>query len=1449
MALIRNLNRISSSSTLLLGQGPTVDPIPWAPPTQAPENDDTHGPPMMHTPAAHPVNASLLSPPTPTNGPGHVCTATSIHAGQFDGTGSRLVHDVKSRRHSYVGGPLPKIHRLVPVLCRDASELLELSTKEMAEGQEFEYYATKWRALAAKHLLKHMLRLLPIAKSSPSQPHRLHFHCRHHNKSSTTPLCPLKLNNTSLRLRELLSRHNDPRPYRVNKAGRLNHSSADSFHPYWSPPHIYRQLLAGVKIRPEALGPNFNLTNQNPNLRCEYHLGAPGHSHDNCWKLQQKIQEMIEKNEISFNVVKPPNVQANPLLNHGSSSGPTINVISICAIGEEEGKKEDHVPFVIEYVLEEATIGFTGSGALPTPSVIEVLAREPYQDSRVPWTYEGSVGNLEQQMSVMGMTCSGLVYKNPKATNKGKTPTVALEAASQAAPIPAKKVTEEEAKAFMKVIKASEYQVVEQMGKSLAHISLLALLLSSEEHQEALLKVLTAAQVPKEMAPSQIEETISTIFSNAISFFYDEFPSEGYGFHGHCTSSAISTLKQINVHFNRIRPSKTAVRAFDGSQREVNGEIDLLIDIGPCLLSVTFQRLKFIVEDRIITVKGEEDYVINKETVVPYISIEDDQNLPFHSFETISVIKDYGEVSPSQADLMVGKFMLQHNYIPGIGLRANGQGITHPIEIEEYKNRRGLSFHLLAMRLSKHTRVVTSTNSQHTTGRINRGIPVPPLSHFFSGPPSIVGGTLDGPYSDSKGAPVSAPDIYAVTQETPQGVYLRPTQENEELNNWISVSCYSAVVADVEGFNKSCRVPEIKESLQRLEYHQLTSVEPIEEINVGTEEKPHTLKIGTGLDPTQRARMIYFLEEYQEVFAWSYVDMPGLDSSIHLRWQQADLLLCIKEEVVKQINVGFLEVCNYSEWVANIVPVEKKDGRVRVCVDYRDLNMASPKDNFPLPNIDVLVDNTAHYTQFSFMDVFSRAMVTLFHDIMHKEIEAYIDDMIAKSREGEDRLVNLKRLFDRLKKYKLRLNLAKCIFRAKSGKLLGFVVSERGIEVDLDKVKAIMELPPPSIVCEVRSFLGQLNYIARFIANLTDKCQPLFRLLHKNATIEWDDKCQKAFDTVKAYLVQPPVLVPLTLSRPLILYLTLTKYDIEYIFRTSVKWQGIADHLVEFPIEDNNPINSDFLDEGILQVDDEEDRPAWKMYFDGSVNSTGSGIGVVLISHDGRYYPDTAKIDFPCTNNVAEYEACILGLQVAIGFKTKDEKLVSYPEYLEELAENFEMISFTYTPRIKNQFADMLATLASTASIKKENLIEPLEIEIAKGPAHYDAIEATNATSDGCCTDPNVLSSEPVCARPNSAAWECPPSRGCVMDTREKESPPTILRPASRVLVSYPGLGVNDTSSFAKVLVVEEPKNPSSGVHVTCGPISCMPFRYCSLLGLLFCLFTMWIRMRSAYTF
>ena len=141
-----------------------------------------------------------------------------------------------------------------------------------------------------------------------------------------------------------------------------------------------------------------------------------------------------------------------------------------------------------------------------------------------------------------------------------------------------------------------------------------------------------------------------------------------------------------------------------------------------------------------------------------------------------------------------------------------------------------------------------------------------------------------------------------------------------------------------------------------------------------------------------------------------------------------------------------------------------------------------------------------------------------------------MDDIIAKSRTEEEHLVNLRKLFGRLRKYRLRLNPAKCTFGVKSRKLLVFVVSQNGIEVDPLE---------PRTKKQVRGFLGRLNYIARFISQLTATCEPLFKLLRKNQSIQWDDDCQVAFERIKRCLMNPHVLLSQVLGRPLILYMTI----------------------------------------------------------------------------------------------------------------------------------------------------------------------------------------------------------------------------------------------------------------------------------------------------------------------
>ena len=176
-------------------------------------------------------------------------------------------------------------------------------------------------------------------------------------------------------------------------------------------------------------------------------------------------------------------------------------------------------------------------------------------------------------------------------------------------------------------------------------------------------------------------------------------------------------------------------------------------------------------------------------------------------------------------------------------------------------------------------------------------------------------------------------------------------------------------------------------------------------------------------------------------------------------------------------------------------------------VDFRDLNKASPKYDFPLPHIDVLINNTSH-ALLSVMDGFSRynqikmapediektsfikpwgtyyykvmpfglknagatyqhAATTLLHDLIHREVEVYVDDMMVKSKDREGHISALRKFFERIWFYKLRLNPKKCTFGVTSGKLLGFMVSQRGIEVDPDKIKEIVEMKPPRTEKEI----------------------------------------------------------------------------------------------------------------------------------------------------------------------------------------------------------------------------------------------------------------------------------------------------------------------------------------------------------------------------------------------
>src|SRR3989441_6710890 len=163
---------------------------------------------------------------------------------------------------------------------------------------------------------------------------------------------------------------------------------------------------------------------------------------------------------------------------------------------------------------------------------------------------------------------------------------------------------------------------------------------------------------------------------------------------------------------------------------------------------------------------------------------------------------------------------------------------------------------------------------------------------------------------------------------------------------------------------------------------------------------------------------------------------------------------------------------------------------------------------------------------------------TLFHDMIHKDLEVYIDDMVIMTNTPEEHVAALDKFMERIIKYNLRLNPNKCVFGVSSGKLLGFIVGPDGIKIDPEKINAIQEMESPKTEKQVRSFIGKIQYISRFISKLSVTCEPIFRLLKKDQPVKWNSECQEAFEKIKSYLTNPPVLSPPQPGRPLTLYMS-----------------------------------------------------------------------------------------------------------------------------------------------------------------------------------------------------------------------------------------------------------------------------------------------------------------------
>jgi hypothetical protein len=214
----------------------------------------------------------------------------------------------------------------------------------------------------------------------------------------------------------------------------------------------------------------------------------------------------------------------------------------------------------------------------------------------------------------------------------------------------------------------------------------------------------------------------------------------------------------------------------------------------------------------------------------------------------------------------------------------------------------------------------------------------------------------------------------------------------------------------------------------------------------------------------------------------------------------------VKEEINRLLDAKFIRPCRYADWISNIVPVEKKGTKkLHVCIDFRDLNKATSKDEYPMPIADFLVNSTSGHRILSFLDgnvgynqifmaeediaktaficpgfvglfewvvmtfglkntgaTYQRAMNLIFHDLLGIIVEVYIDDIVVKSASLNSHLDDLRLAFEKMRWYGLKMNPLKCAFGVSVGKFLSFIVHEKGVEIDPKKIESIKKVQAPT---------------------------------------------------------------------------------------------------------------------------------------------------------------------------------------------------------------------------------------------------------------------------------------------------------------------------------------------------------------------------------------------------
>ncbi|XP_008222088.1 PREDICTED: uncharacterized protein LOC103322009 [Prunus mume] len=342
----------------------------------------------------------------------------------------------------------------------------------------------------------------------------------------------------------------------------------------------------------------------------------------------------------------------------------------------------------------------------------------------------------------------------------------------------------------------------------------------------------------------------------------------------------------------------------------------------------------------------------------------------------------------------------------------------------------------------------------------------------------------------------------------------------------------------------------------------------------------------------------------------------------------------------------------------------------------------------------------------------------------------------------------------------MRLNPTKCAFAVSFGKFLGFMISQRGIEANPEKIKAIIDMETPRTQKDIQSLTGRVAALTRFISKATDKCVPFFKALKGGKHhIAWTPECDQAFQDLKNYMSKAPLLSKSLPGEILLLYLSVSstavssvlqkpetsgilvkwaielgEFDIQFKPRPAEKGQAVADFISELtpaPLEACSP-NAVITEPGKTDAERfDPSVPLWILHVDGSVNQQGCGAGLMLTTPDGRKVEYALRFNFRTSNNEAEYEALLAGLrlaksmsakqisihsdsqlivnQITADFAVKDASMSAYLSTTHQLLQKFQAYENQQISRSENSHADALLRLASAINDKIGRKV-PVEI-------------------------------------------------------------------------------------------------------------------------------------------